>query len=396
MIKILKTFFFITLLLPAMAFASGGVGGDTRGGTPTTQPAPTTQTTGSGCAQPSNLSPISGLFAVHTCSANGIFISIIQLILSILAMAAVLVIVYAGFRYLSSLGNEEQAGAARKMITNAVLGLAIALLAYSIVAVVINTVKNSENAGPLPGTDQTTEGQPGGSGPGSGGTPPSDNKLAINRLSSSITTSAPSQDLFTIHISGSDDDVKTFCPSIDSSYFALQTNVSVEHALKQQVTQGGVAIYVDSNYSLVSSDGYPFNPDGSVNKQAAKSNGPFDPLLGDSSGHLVAYGLDQNNSKVQFLFTESDDHTQLIPVTDDSGKPVRFQPTANFSFTDKVNDNGSTFDAAISYSHTREAGSEIWPDDTKVTTSPVLLVNHQCYIRLNPKTETGAVLRAAQ
>jgi hypothetical protein len=51
-------------------------------------------------------------------------------------LLAVFFIIFAGFQYLTSRGNEEQAQASKKTLTNAIIGLVIIILSYVIVVVV--------------------------------------------------------------------------------------------------------------------------------------------------------------------------------------------------------------------------------------------------------------------
>ncbi len=52
---------------------------------------------------------------------------------SIMALIAILMLIVSGYRYITAQGNTEQAEAAKKTITYAVLGIVVALLAYVIV-----------------------------------------------------------------------------------------------------------------------------------------------------------------------------------------------------------------------------------------------------------------------
>ncbi len=65
---------------------------------------------------------------------------ILKFILGLLAGVAILSIVIAGFRMVTSGGNEEAVKSARTAITWSIIGLVIALLAYSIVSIVVNVL----------------------------------------------------------------------------------------------------------------------------------------------------------------------------------------------------------------------------------------------------------------
>lgn len=77
--------------------------------------------------------PISGVD-----SLTDLLLKIMQGFLVIIGVWSVVFIVLGGFRLVMSQGNEEAVGAAKKTITWAVIGLVVALLAFSIVAIVQN------------------------------------------------------------------------------------------------------------------------------------------------------------------------------------------------------------------------------------------------------------------
>lgn len=66
--------------------------------------------------------------------------NIINFVLGISSMIAVLMIIYAGFLYLVSGGNEDAVDRARRTMANAIIGLFIIGLAYAIVNVVITVI----------------------------------------------------------------------------------------------------------------------------------------------------------------------------------------------------------------------------------------------------------------
>lgn len=68
---------------------------------------------------------------------------IINIMLFISGAVAVLFVVIGGFMYLTSAGNEEQAGKGRKTIEYALIGLVIMILAYVVVSVVVNLVQSN-------------------------------------------------------------------------------------------------------------------------------------------------------------------------------------------------------------------------------------------------------------
>jgi len=64
--------------------------------------------------------------------------NVINYILGFLGIIAVIIILYAGFQWMLSGGNEEKVGAAKKMLIAGVIGLVIILSAYTLANFVIN------------------------------------------------------------------------------------------------------------------------------------------------------------------------------------------------------------------------------------------------------------------
>ena len=69
-------------------------------------------------------------------------INIIRLILGLMTLIAVTMIIYGGFRWLTAAGNEENVEKAKKIISAAVFGLIVILLAWAIVIFVARTTAN--------------------------------------------------------------------------------------------------------------------------------------------------------------------------------------------------------------------------------------------------------------
>lgn len=85
---------------------------------------------------------IGSLFQAKYCSPNELILSVLRILFTIAGLAAVLFIVIGGFQYIISGANAEQAKKGRQNITNALLGLVIILLAYTLVAVLQYTINN--------------------------------------------------------------------------------------------------------------------------------------------------------------------------------------------------------------------------------------------------------------
>lgn len=66
---------------------------------------------------------------------------IINVAITVVGIAAVSVIVFAGQRYITSAGDASKAKQAKDMIMYAVIGLIIAILSWAIISFVVNNVK---------------------------------------------------------------------------------------------------------------------------------------------------------------------------------------------------------------------------------------------------------------
>jgi cytochrome bd-type quinol oxidase subunit 2 len=69
-------------------------------------------------------------------------INILQLVLGLLSLIAVVMIIIGGFTWLTAGGNEDKVDKAKKIISAAVIGLIIVLLAWAIVIFVARTTAN--------------------------------------------------------------------------------------------------------------------------------------------------------------------------------------------------------------------------------------------------------------
>ncbi len=119
---------------------------------PTTQPA--AETSEGACINtgkcPTGLCEINGLCLpkptgsvdsfVGKTTLVGLLLKIIQFLLTFAGVVAVGVLVIGGFWYITSAGNEEQAEKGQKAITNAIIGLVVVILAYTIVAIISSTL----------------------------------------------------------------------------------------------------------------------------------------------------------------------------------------------------------------------------------------------------------------
>ena len=77
-------------------------------------------------------------------SARGFIVRVINIALALAGLIAVFFLILGGFRYVTSLGNEEAAGQAKKIILNAIIGIVIIILSFVIVRVISNAVARGD------------------------------------------------------------------------------------------------------------------------------------------------------------------------------------------------------------------------------------------------------------
>jgi succinate dehydrogenase/fumarate reductase cytochrome b subunit len=73
-------------------------------------------------------------------SINDLIFTIVNWLVGIAFALAILFLVVGGFRYILSGGNEEAADSAKRTIFNALIGIVIIVLSYTLVSVVVNTL----------------------------------------------------------------------------------------------------------------------------------------------------------------------------------------------------------------------------------------------------------------
>lgn len=76
-------------------------------------------------------------------SVSSMFRLILNWALTLAFIAAVIYLIYGGFQYISSAGNQESATRGRATIINAVIGIVVIVLSYTIVQIVYNFVAGS-------------------------------------------------------------------------------------------------------------------------------------------------------------------------------------------------------------------------------------------------------------
>src|SRR3989344_2245129 len=77
-------------------------------------------------------------------SVSGFILKIINIALAVAGLIAVLFLIIGGFRYITSAGNEETAEQAKKIITNAIIGIVIIILSFVIVRVISNALTTNQ------------------------------------------------------------------------------------------------------------------------------------------------------------------------------------------------------------------------------------------------------------
>lgn len=68
---------------------------------------------------------------------------LIQVALGLIGIIVVVLIIWAGFRWMTSAGREDEISAAKKTLTAAVIGLLIILMAYSLTTFIIGELYNA-------------------------------------------------------------------------------------------------------------------------------------------------------------------------------------------------------------------------------------------------------------
>jgi hypothetical protein len=87
---------------------------------------------------------------------------IIEVLLGFLGIAAVVVILYGGYIWMTAAGNEEKVEQGKKILVNAVIGLVVILAAFAVVMYVVNVIGAATSEGPA----TNINGAPGSGAPG--------------------------------------------------------------------------------------------------------------------------------------------------------------------------------------------------------------------------------------
>ena len=82
---------------------------------------------------------------------------IVNVLLSFVALVAVIMIIFGGVRYILSAGDEDAAKTAKRIILYAVIGLLVIGLSAAVVNFTINAIQGRGDVGPAPPTPEPEE-----------------------------------------------------------------------------------------------------------------------------------------------------------------------------------------------------------------------------------------------
>lgn len=111
----------------------------------TTTPAAdaTTQSSNGSTCDPTNASSTGICNPLPDTDIQGLIVRIVNYLMGFIAIISVIMIIVGGYQMVFSAGNEEGFKKGRQTMTYAVLGLVLAIMAYSIVAIVENLARSS-------------------------------------------------------------------------------------------------------------------------------------------------------------------------------------------------------------------------------------------------------------
>ncbi len=73
-------------------------------------------------------------------SPTSLLMQVLAIALSLAGLVAILFVIYGGYRYLTAGGNEDSAEAGKKIITNAIIGLAVIIMSWVILQIIQNAL----------------------------------------------------------------------------------------------------------------------------------------------------------------------------------------------------------------------------------------------------------------
>lgn len=92
---------------------------------------------GQGLVLPNKPTGLPGDQGATVTTVLGLYINIALAVVGIIAVGF---LIYGGFRYITSAGNDEEAESAKKVIQNSIIGLIVIILSYVIVTVIFNAL----------------------------------------------------------------------------------------------------------------------------------------------------------------------------------------------------------------------------------------------------------------
>ena len=84
-------------------------------------------------------------FGLGSADLESTIINVVQWVLGFLGLVAVIMILIGGFQWMTAGGNEEKVASAKKIISAAVIGLIVVLLAWAIVIFVVSQTTDLAN-----------------------------------------------------------------------------------------------------------------------------------------------------------------------------------------------------------------------------------------------------------
>lgn len=85
----------------------------------------------------------SSIMELGTRGLKAMVFTVINVILGFLGVLAIIIVLFGGFKWMTSGGSEEKIGEARNMIIAGIVGLAIVLAAYAIAQFVVVSLVNA-------------------------------------------------------------------------------------------------------------------------------------------------------------------------------------------------------------------------------------------------------------
>src|SRR3989344_4593397 len=100
-----------------------------------------TSPTGDICRPSNFFVDLPGINVRYQNTFGGLFLYLVEIGLGFVGILSIAFLVWGGFQYVTSRGNEEQAQSGKKTISNAIIGLIVVILPYIMVTVLINALK---------------------------------------------------------------------------------------------------------------------------------------------------------------------------------------------------------------------------------------------------------------